>query len=75
MKPEIKFKAMVDRIEGNKAVLLLGEEEEDSAELPQNFLPEGIREGDIITCKIKINSRRTKEAKEKVEEMIRKLKG
>ena len=74
MKSEVKFKALIDRIEGNKAVVLLGEEERDAADIPKGFLPEGSKEGDILTFKIKLESRRTKEAKEKVTDLINKLK-
>ena len=74
MKAEKKFKALIDRMEGNKAVVLLGEEEREAADLPKSFLPEGSKEGDILTFKIKLESRRTKEAKEKVAELINKLK-
>ncbi len=69
MKGESKFKAVVDRVEGNSAVLLLGEEQDDSVDFPKSFLPD-VKEGDIVAFKIKVNSRKTKEAKEKVEEMI-----
>ncbi|OGC14702.1 hypothetical protein A3J90_08890 [candidate division WOR-1 bacterium RIFOXYC2_FULL_37_10] len=73
MKQEIKFKAIVDRIEGDKGVLLLGEEQDDSVDFPKNFLPD-IKEGDILNFKISVKSRKTKEAKDKVKEMIEKLK-
>lgn len=73
MKAEKKFKALLDRIEGSKGVVLLGEEEREAADIPKSFLPEGSKEGDILSFKIKLESRRTKEAKEKVQEMIKKL--
>ena len=73
MKPEKKFKAVVDRIEGDKAVLLLGEEEQESVDFPKEFLPE-VKESDILSIKVKVQSRKTKEAKEKVSKMIEKLK-
>ncbi|HTY13069.1 MAG TPA: DUF3006 domain-containing protein [Candidatus Omnitrophota bacterium] len=74
MKAEKKFKAVVDRIEGQKAVVLMGEEEREAAEISLPFLPEGTKESDILTFKIKLESRRTKEAKEKVALLIEKLK-
>jgi len=73
MKQEIKFKAIVDRIEGSNAILLLGEEQEESIEIPKSFLPY-VQESDIVSFRIKVNSRRTKEAKDKVQDMIEKLK-
>ncbi len=75
MKAEIKYKGLVDRFEGVRAVLLLGEEEREAVEIPKEFLPEGVKEGDILTFKIKIESRRTKEAKEKAADLIEKLRG
>lgn len=74
MKPEIKFKALIDRIEGNIAVVLLGEEEQDAVDIPKNFLPTDIKEGDILNIRIQVKSRKTKESKEKVAEMIERLK-
>lgn len=75
MKAEKKFRALIDRIEGNQGVLLLGEEEREAIDFPKSFLPEGAREGDILTVKIRLESRKTKEAKEKVAKLIRKVQG
>ena len=74
MKSESKFKAVIDRIEGKDAVILAGEDQEDSFLLDARYLPQGFKEGDMLTFKIRLESRRTKEAKEKVAEMIEKLK-
>jgi len=73
MKAEIKIRALIDRFEGETAILLLGEEEQESADFPKSFLPAGSKEGDILKIKIILESRRTKEAKLKVAEMIEKL--
>ncbi|MBI5698871.1 DUF3006 domain-containing protein [Candidatus Saganbacteria bacterium] len=73
MKAEKKFKALLDRIEGDKGMVLLGEEEREAVDFPKDFLPEGAKEGDILSFKIRLESRRTKEAKAKVAEMIKKL--
>lgn len=72
MRNEVKIKALVDRMEGDKAVILLGEEEQDAVDFPKNFLPE-VKDGDILTFKIKLQSRKTKEAKAKVQGMIDRL--
>jgi len=73
MKAEKKFRGLVDRFEGGRAVILLGEEEREAVDFPKSFLPEGTKEGDILTIKLKLESRRTKEAREKVARMIKKL--
>lgn len=72
MRNEIKIKALVDRMEGDKAVVLFGEEEQESVAIPKIFLPD-VKESDILTVKIKLQSRKTKEAKAKVQGMIEKL--
>ena len=74
MKQDIKFKALIDRIEGDKAVVLLGEEDEATVYFPIQFLPQSIKEGDILNFKIAVKSRKTKEAKDKIREIIEKLK-
>ncbi len=74
MKGEKKIKAMIDRFEGSRAVVFLGEEEREAVGLSREFLPDGAKEGDMLTFKIILESRRTKEAKEKVNELIEKLK-
>ncbi len=73
MKSEKKFRALIDRIETDKGVLLLGEEEREAVDFPVGFLPEGSKEGDVLSIKIKLESRKTREAKQKVAEMIKKL--
>jgi hypothetical protein len=74
MKAEKKFKGVIDRIEGSLAVILLGEDQEDAIELPKAYLPEGSKEGDLLSFKLRLESRKTKDAKKEVEEMIAKLK-
>lgn len=74
MKNEIKIRGLIDRIEGETAVLFLGEEEQESTDFPKTFLPAGSKEGDILKIRITTESRRTKEAKQKVAAMIDKLK-
>lgn len=73
MKAEKKTRALIDRFEGDMAVVLLGEEEREAVEIARSYLPEGAKEGDILTIKIKLESRKTKEAKEKVAGLIKKL--
>lgn len=73
MKPEIRFKALVDRIEGESVVLLLGEEERQSIEFPKEFVPD-VNEGDVLSFRVRINFKKTKNMKDKVKEIIQKLK-
>ena len=67
-----KVKAVIDRLEGDKAVLLV-ENSEQSFDLPLSLLPEGAGEGDIVTLKIKAEKDRTKKAKAEAQDLIKKL--
>ena len=55
--------AYLDRIEGNLAVLLLGDEEK-KLNFPREFLPEGAGEGDYLKLEIELDE----DAKERAEE-------
>jgi hypothetical protein len=46
------LKAAIDRIEGEIAVLVMQEGEPAQVALPASLLPEGSREGDIVTIGI-----------------------
>jgi hypothetical protein len=43
----MKTKAVIDRFEGDKAVLLVGDEQ-DRLVVLKNFLPKGVKEGDWL---------------------------
>jgi len=66
-----KVIAVLDRIEGGTAVLLV--EDSDSIELPVGLLPPDIKEGDIVSIIFKKEDRKTKNEKERVEGLINKL--
>jgi len=68
------MKATIDRIEGTIVVLILEEDEAVRINLPLSFLPEGCREGDILTIGIKRDTPGTKEAKERLSRRIGRLK-
>ena len=68
-----KIRAMVDRLEDGIAMIFLGDDEDFMLEIPACYLPEDIEEGDLLTFKISVNSRKTKQAKKKVANMLKKL--
>ena len=68
------MKAIVDRIEGNVAVLLLEPDEKIQFSVPSLMLPE-IKEGDIVDIAISKDETATNEAKAMSADLIRKLKG
>lgn len=68
------MKVTVDRIESGIAVLLIRPEEKYSLEIPVDYLPEETRESDILSVDFKREINETEEAKERVRDLIEKLK-
>jgi hypothetical protein len=64
------FTGILDRIEGKTAVVLVGE---DAMEIAKDLLPAGAKEGDVISFKLELKDKKTKEEKEKMEKLIKKL--
>ena len=64
--------AVIDRFEGDKAVLLLGDEEKQ-VNFPAKFLPEEVTEGDYIKIDISYDEEATKAAEEEAESLLKKL--
>ena len=67
------MKAAVDRIEGKKAVLLLGPEEIEVV-LPLTALPKGISESSVLSVRFSVDARATRVALDKAKERIESLK-
>jgi hypothetical protein len=68
------MKATIDRIEGKMAVLLMGEDGKAKVNMPLSLLPEGCKEGDILSVSIEQDPEATEKAKERVSGMMEKLK-
>lgn len=68
----MKIKAVIDRFEGERAILLTGVEE---IAIPwfRSWLPEGIREGDILHITIERDEAATQQAKEEAETLLKEL--
>lgn len=66
------FMGTLDRIEGDTAVILVGDEG-DIVEIPRKLLPDGHKEGDIISFKLELKDKKTKIEKEKIASLIKKL--
>ncbi|MFA4906608.1 MAG: DUF3006 domain-containing protein, partial [Candidatus Margulisiibacteriota bacterium] len=63
-----KLQAIIDRFEGQLAVLLVGQDE-TKLEVPRQLLPDGTEEGDIITLEMKRAPAKTAKAKADVAAM------
>ena len=67
-----KYLGVLDRIEGTTAVILIGDDA-DTIELPRNLLPDGSKEGDLISFTLEKKDKKIKDEKERVEGLIKKL--
>jgi hypothetical protein len=67
------MKAVIDRIEGKLAVLLMGEDGSIKVNMPLILLPEGCREGDVLDIAIRKDEKATVEAKNRSKNLIEKL--
>ena len=67
------MKAIIDRIEGNTAVLISLDDEAARINLPVSLLPPGYREGDILMIEIERDTSGTRKAKERVSGRIERL--
>jgi hypothetical protein len=68
------MKAVIDRIEGKLAVILMGEEGSIKVNMPLILLPEGCKGGDVLDIEIRKNEKATVEAKGRTKNLIEKLK-
>jgi len=67
------FKVTLDRIEENIAVLLVRDEEKIKINIPLCLLPPESRGGDILDVTIFRNIKETEDSKERVSNLIEKL--
>ncbi len=69
----MQMKAVIDRFEGNVAVLLVGDKEE-KVDFPKTLLPKGSKEGSWLKVVIELDEEGTAKQTEKIEGMLDKLK-
>jgi len=68
------MRAVIDRIEGELAVLLMGDEGRIRVNFPLSLLPEGSKESDVLSIAIERDPQTTQQAKERVSGLMEKLK-
>lgn len=66
------FRAVVDRFEGEYAVVFLGEEEYQ-IDIPRRFLPPETMEGDVLRLQWSIDPEETKRRRRRVKRLIDEL--
>ena len=67
---ERQTRAFLDRVEGDKAVLLLGEHQKDAVVLPLRYLPTGSREGMVFTLIVRFEPQLTEESRREISGLI-----
>ena len=67
------MKAVVDRFEGEYAILLFGDDE-IKVDFPKKLLPKGAREGSWLKVIFELDQEGTKKQEEKIARLIEKLK-
>lgn len=68
----MQIKAVIDRFEDGRAVLLAGDREE-AVRWPKALLPEGAKEGDILRVSLAVDADATRQAREEAETLLRQL--
>ncbi|MBP2625773.1 MAG: hypothetical protein H6Q68_484 [Firmicutes bacterium] len=68
----MRIQAVIDRFEGNKAVLLVGDDEEQVV-WPRHILPIGAKEGDILCIDLQVDSEATAIAKTEAESLLKQI--
>ena len=74
MKNAVKIGAVIDRFEGDNAVLLVGQDGRQAV-FPAAGLPEGLSEGDYIRMEISYDAKATKAAMEESTRLLDALRG
>jgi predicted RNA-binding protein (virulence factor B family) len=67
------MKVVIDRIEGDLAVLLISDNEELSLNVPRAYLPKGVKEGDHLEVSFTIDKQSRAEAERRAKELLDKL--
>ena len=67
------MRAFVDSVEDGVARVLLGEDESVTVTLPAEWLPEGIREGQVLRVTWEADEEETEAAKQAVEDLYEQL--
>lgn len=73
MPEAVRHRASVDRIEGDRAVLLVGERGERQIVLPLDLLPPGTREGDVLQLGIETDPEGRRQLEDEIRRLMRDL--
>ncbi|MBI3948875.1 MAG: DUF3006 domain-containing protein [Acidobacteria bacterium] len=72
---EAAIKVVIDRIEGDLAVLVLYDDDRVKFNLPLQYLPKGVRGGDHLRMSFTVDEESREAEKQKIEELYEELLG
>ena len=75
MKQRSSHKVVIDRIEGDKAVIVLYEDDSVKFNLPTSFLPEGVKEGEHLQIDFSVDEDSREAQKKRIGDLLKDLKG
>jgi hypothetical protein len=73
MRRSSSARVVIDRIEGDLAVLVLYRDDRVKFNFPKTLLPQGAREGDHLMLTLKLDESSREEERKKIEELLREL--
>ena len=65
-----EISAFVDRVEGDIAVILIGDEQEVKIDLPLKYLPNRVTEGHWIRISIEMDYEKTDDVRKRVKQLM-----
>ena len=68
----MQIQAVIDRFEGNKAVLLLGDDEAQMV-WARHTLPSDVKEGDILRIDVQVDRQATLAARAEAENLLKQI--
>lgn len=74
MKPPVSTKVVIDRIEGNLAVLVVFDDDRVKFNLPVRYLPDGLKDGDHLLMNFREDEASRKSQQKRVDDLLNELK-
>lgn len=75
MTEKTSSKVVVDRVEGDLAVIVLFDDDSVQFNLPVKHLPEGVKEGDHLQMTFSVDKESREAQKQKVSDLLKELTG
>ena len=74
MSDQKSIKVVVDRLEGDLAVIVLFDDDSVKFNLPSNYLPEGTKDGDHLKMTFAVDKASREAVKQRIDDLLSSLK-